>query len=239
MYVRKRLMEIKERLGPVTRELGLRHSLRKTADDELVLCFDRRDENGVRWVSPTCFIFPSAKWTREDEISWKHVMLDLDETVSYPIGTNGWVFYERDFNMLCGHPVAPAETDAEVDRAFELAAENLRGQALAPRAFGLDLPYVIGDIDIGQLWEFLEPECRRRNIEQVAVIRREDRKEAYVFEFEGRSFEIEYREGRAVLLEDGQAIRFLGEEEDHMEAARELGAALAEIEARALLNTGR
>ena len=231
MYVRKRLMEIKQRLGPVTRELGLRHSLRKTFEDELVLCFDRRDENGVRWVSPTCFIFPPAKWTREDEITWKHVMLDLDETVSYPVGTNGWIFYERDFCMLWGHPVAPGETDAQVDRAFELAAENLRGQALAPQAFGLDLPYVVSDIDIGQLWEFLAPECRRRNIEQVDVIRRDGGKEAYVFEYAGRSFEVEYRERRAVLLKDGQVLRFLGEEDDHAEAASELGAALVELEA--------
>jgi hypothetical protein len=234
MYLRKRLLEIRERLGPISRELGLRHTLGRGHDDDLVLYFDRRDGSGIRWQSPTCFIFPPASVTGEDEITWKNVLIELDETVVFPVGTNGWTFYEHDFLSCQGSPVAPNGTTDEVDEAFEDAAENLRNQALAPKG-GVILPFIVSDKDIGELWQFLEPECRRRDIDRVHVVRKTHGQEVYAFEYVGRTFEIAYTDGQAFLFEDGQMVQPVGLTYDPIDASEALGDALGAISAGTIL----
>ncbi|MBY5716676.1 hypothetical protein HFO33_08740 [Rhizobium leguminosarum] len=208
MYLRRCLLEIRDRLRPTTLKLGLRHTLGRGNHDDLCLFFERRDENGVLWRSPVSFTFPPASETGEREISWKNVRMGLQENVVTPVGTNGWVFYESDNNDTFGELFAPDGGDAEVKEAFELAKDQILEQALAP--VDAVLPMVVSDPYLGEFWFWLGPECDRRGVAETDVVRNDDGAESYRFHFERRALEIAYLAQQVDLLCDDGVVRELG-----------------------------
>ncbi len=227
MYLKRCLLEIKDRLRPTTRELGLRHTLGRGHCDDLCLFFDRRDANGLIWRSPVSFTFPPASETGEAEISWKNVKMGVLETVVVPVGNNGWVFYDNDINDKFGELIAPDGDAAMVDEAFHVAREQLTAQALSPvYPLGTVLPKIVSDPDVGEFWFWLGPECDRRGIADVEVVRNEDQTESYRFHFEGQDLEIAFRRRRVDLVRDEEMVRELGEVEDPLTVIEKLRRAL-------------
>ena len=204
MYLRKCLLHIKERLGPVTKELGLRHTLGKGHDDDICLFFDRRDENGVRWRSMLSFTFPPSRRTGEAELSLENVRMGINVPEVIPVGTNGWIHYVNDLMDLDGTALSRWAAGGPLDAAFDIAAEYLREHRLVPERF--DLPKVVSLGDFGQLWQYLEPELRKRGVETVDVSRPDEWVEVYSFEFAGHRAVIVFRLETAELLIDGVVV---------------------------------
>ncbi|MGW9231080.1 hypothetical protein ACWGPT_09455 [Pseudorhizobium sp. NPDC055634] len=204
MYLKKCLLHIKERLGPVTKELGLRHTLGKGHDDDICLFFDRRDENGILWRSMLSFTFPPARLTPEKELSWQNVRLGIDVPEVISVGTNGWIHYVNEMMDLEGTALSRWVKGGPLDAVFDIAAGYLREHPLVPERF--DLPKIVSLGDFGQLWRYLEPELRKRGVETVDVSRPEEWVEVYSFEFEGHRAEIIFQLETAALLIDGVVV---------------------------------
>ncbi|WP_326912857.1 hypothetical protein [Rhizobium johnstonii] len=201
LYLKKCLLEIKDRLGPVTKELGLQHRLGKGHCDDLCLFFERTDADGLIWRAPVSFIFPPRSATGQKEITWEHVRLGLQETVAEPIGTNGWLSFVG-YVELEGSPIEPGTRIPTLDSAFELAADHLQRFPLVPQ--DINVAGVVDDGDLADLWARLEDECRARGVERVDVGRNVDTDEFYSFHYEGSQVEIVYRGNEANFLIDGE-----------------------------------
>ncbi|MDV4160520.1 hypothetical protein R1538_05220 [Rhizobium leguminosarum] len=182
-------MEIKERLGPLTKALGLQHRLGMGHCDDVCLFFERKDENGVVWRAPVSFTFPPSSYTGQKGITWEHVRIGLVETVAEPIGTNGWVSFVG-FPNLEGMLVGPEGSIPTWDVAFDEAAEYLREYPLVPEE--INLPGIVDEADLAEVWQKLQAMCRARGVEQIEVQRNADSDESYHFQYEGSRVEIRY-----------------------------------------------
>ncbi|WP_027668922.1 hypothetical protein [Rhizobium leguminosarum] len=197
--LRKCLLEITDRLGPLADELGLRHRL-GTKNDEFYLFFERRDEKGVVWKAPVIFMFPPAL-TREDiDDTWSDVRIGLSEPVVKPIGTNGWVCFDGHFDD-CGEPIGPNAGIRSKEDAFELAETALREFPLVPD----DAVYgVIEDLSLADVWDGLRQTCAEHGVEQIDVGRDDKGDEFFRFEHVGCVIEILYTGNVARFLVDGE-----------------------------------
>lgn len=200
-YLKKCLLEIKARLGPLTKELGLQHKLGRGHCDDWCLFFERTDADGVVWRAPVNFTFPPRSETGQQEITWDNVRIGLVETVVEKIGTNGWVSFVGNLDLE-GLPIGAGSLVPDVDAAFAQAAEYLRQFPLFPE--DINLSGVVDDGDLADFWKKLEPECQARGIEQIDVGRNNDGDEFYSFCYEGSNVEILYRGDETAFLIDGE-----------------------------------
>ncbi|MGR9148092.1 hypothetical protein ACU8MT_01350 [Rhizobium leguminosarum] len=201
LYLKKCLLEIKDRLGPVTKELGLQHKLGKGHCGDLCLFFESSDADGIIWRAPVSFTFPPQSAIGQEEITWDRVRIGLQETAVEPIGTNGWVSFVG-YADLEGSPIEAGTRIPTLDSAFEQAAEYLRQFPLIPE--DINVPGVVDDGDLADIWKRLEAECRARGVEHVDVGRKGGTDEFYSFRYEGSKVEIVYRGNEAEFVINGE-----------------------------------
>lgn len=200
MYLRKRLMEIKKRIGPVTKELGLKHTLAQMNSDNYHLFFERKDRNGVLWRSATCFTFDCERMTGLKEITWDHIQIGLVETRAVAIGDNGWVAHHGDWPGRGFYNVDDRRLGS-VELAFDAVEDALRRYPLVPQNYGL--PKIMDSRDMIDLWPYLEPACRNRGFDHVEVGRDLEGNEFYRFEDQDSVFEIVKGQQRVhVVIDD-------------------------------------
>ncbi|MBY3255800.1 hypothetical protein HFO09_08880 [Rhizobium laguerreae] len=205
MYLRRCLADIEERLGPITEELGLRHSVSRGRGEDANLFFERLDEHGNLWRSPVCFTFPPKSKTGLAEITWEHVRVGLGGNEVRPVGNSGWLIYEGYCDTF-GEPIGEGRRVESVDAAFRLAEEILRSTPLMPE--DTELPGILNDGDAPELWDFLEPELRNRGIEDIDVERDVNGVVYFVFSY----LDVEIRVGTAESAEvvvDGTIASFV------------------------------
>ncbi|QFY62702.1 hypothetical protein FZ934_20190 (plasmid) [Rhizobium grahamii] len=204
MYLRNVLLDIKDRLRPITRDLGLRHKLRSANFDDLCLCFERTDEDGILWRAPVTFVFPSAENTGQKELTWEHVRVGVEKVTIRPIGDNGWIQYVGAADN-CGEPIGKGERFKTMNAALKGAAVALHLYPLAP--VDLYVPFVIEDVEAGDMWPHLRRQCRQAGIHEINFGRSKDKSEFFSFKFHESLIEIVYRAPPAYhadIVIDGQ-----------------------------------
>ena len=196
--LRKCLLEIKERLGPLTKELGLRHRLSMDGD-EFRLFFERKDNNGVVWKAPVIFTFPPASTRQEIDDTWSKVRIRFTEAVAKPVGTNGWVCFDGpDYELTIGQQNNQIPS---IDIAFEAAESTLREFPLMPDDM------VSGVIEVGPLddiWQTLRSICSDHGVEEIDVDRTGNGDEFFCLEYDGSAIEIVFSGDKAKFLVDGE-----------------------------------
>jgi hypothetical protein len=183
--LRKCLLEIRERLGPLIKELGLRQRL-GMKHGEFWLHIERRDENGVVWKAPVFFVFPPASSREDIDDTWSSVRVGLSEPIAKPVGTNGWVCFEGQYEYE-GEPIGPKADIRSVEQALELAASTLQDFPLVPD------DVVDGVIEchcLSWIWDDLRMICDDRGVEQVHVKRDEKGYESFYFDHGDRMVEM-------------------------------------------------
>ncbi|MGO7897985.1 hypothetical protein ACC719_11005 [Rhizobium ruizarguesonis] len=201
MYLRKRLLEIKKRIGPVTKELGLKHTLARMNSDNYHLFFERKDRNGVLWRAATCFTFDCEGMTGLKEITWDHIQIGLVETSVVNIGDNGWIAFHGDWPGRGFYDVNDRSLGS-VEIALDAVEDALRRNPLVPQNYGLS--NVMDSRDMINLWPYLEPACRNREIDRVEVGRDIEGNEFYRFEHQGSVVEIVRGQQRLHVVIDGE-----------------------------------
>lgn len=210
MYLRNCLLEIKERLGRMTKERGLRHRLEALHGDQHIMVFDQRDEDGVLWRAPVSFTFPPPSVTGQTELTFDKVLYGHGESVRMSVGTNGATYCEG-YIEQDGHPICSSDIPTVSD-AFRLARTRLKMPLFPVQE---DLPGYMHDRDIALLWPALNRVRKQFGIEHFEVHRRADSdwREAYHFEYLEKQMEIRSdKYWKIELVVDGEA-HYLGDDE--------------------------
>jgi len=195
-YLKNRLLEIKERLGPLTHQLGLKHRLRRDKETAY-LYFEQADNNETLWHSSVIFVFPLSPLTGEKEISWSNVRLAISGVHVDQIGDNGWVRYRGGGDNV-GEPVT------SVDKAFADARAGLQEIPLVPEYFA---PGILENDELADIWERLRTACLEHGVNHIEVSRDADQNESYSLEFDGHSIEIIYVSDYVRFMVDGEHVR--------------------------------
>ncbi|MGO7367508.1 hypothetical protein ACCT04_01550 [Rhizobium ruizarguesonis] len=135
------------------------------------------------------------------EITWDHIQIGLVETSVVNIGDNGWIAFHGDWPGRGFYDVNDRSLGS-VEIALDAVEDALRRNPLVPQNYGLS--NVMDSRDMINLWPYLEPACRNREIDRVEVGRDIEGNEFYRFEHQGSVVEIVRGQQRLHVVIDGE-----------------------------------
>lgn len=208
MYMSRVMRDIKQELGPLLKELRLRHKLTQI-EPEFYHQVIFETMGNVPWRSPVELKFPIAAISGKDKADWADVVLWHRTRKCMPVGGNGWVMYE---DIGSGPNVAGTRIGSK-DVALGIVANSLESLELFPNGppfpEGRGLPNVVHNTDLQyDLEHVLPPYFEEYGIKDFHLHRNAEGEESFSFERGGQVVEFRYAEddNDIVLSFDGKEI---------------------------------
>jgi hypothetical protein len=214
MYLSQVLRDVKNELGPLLKELGLRWRLHPDPYWYHRIYFETM--GAVRWRSPVELQFPVANKSKKDKADWADVLIEFQDREYTSVGTNGWIMYDESPTANIGTFIGSK------DEVLRIASETIRRLELFPSGppfpEGPGLPKVVHYDALREtleihLYRFFEE--RGMSYEDIEVHRSEDGGEWISFLLEDHPLELHFTADQQSAI-----LAFEGEEYDRCAVCR-------------------
>jgi len=190
MYMSQVFRDIKQALGPLMKELGVRHRLVEPEPERYHrVIFETMGD--FRWRAPVELQFPIAGFSGKTKADWADVRIWHQRRPFKPVGSNGWITYDEIPTSTIG-PLLGSK-----DRAIRIVRRSLPERELIPNGppfpEGPGLPNILLNMWLKtQLERTLARFFEAHEVENFYLHRNAEGEESVSFELRDYTFEILY-----------------------------------------------